>query len=441
MDIIQHGFVVVDSPRGNDATAERDSWSQPFATVGKAFESLRDYDTLLIYPGPYMETPQEPVNVLDLEAGGAALVLEDRRCVTIRGIGLPEIWFTSHGSGLAIKNCADIRVEGLKLRGAGLLTEPKPYYFALLLLDGVNEGITIRDCVFAESGNHGIGHLLGPRATNNSLIENNRFLTGGHLNHPVLSYDGAAIALGGSGNLIYGNRIERWLRGMEFESGSYPGLDTPTSRNIFSHNKVLQCWWQHVLVVPTHLQAALFDQLLIEGNIIQGWGAQPPQNFNANATFAHEGIYFGGGVNAQIRGNDISDMWDGIGLRMTADWCDIRDVLVSDNRIRNVDRTGIHAISMPKQGAVQRCRINSNKIGPCGGRGIWINGDYNVIESNGIHLCRGSQIWEGLYVEAGRRNVFRNNRLIDCLALLDKGTETRATENDQFWETLRAPRR
>jgi hypothetical protein len=439
MDMIQHGFVVVDSPRGNDITAERDSWSRPFATVGKAFASLRDYDTLLIYPGPYMEVPLEPVDVLDLQGGGAPLWLRDCRCVTIRGIGMPEIWFTSHGSGLCIENGTDILVEGIKFRGAGLLTEPKLYYFALLLLSGINESITVRNCVFTESGNHGLGHLLGPRMTNNSLIENNRFLTGGHLNHPTLWRDGAAIALGGSGNMIYGNRVERWARGMEFESGNHPGLDAPTSRNIFSHNKVLQCWWQHVVVMPTHQQAALFDQLLIEGNIIQGWGAQPEQSFDPNSTFAHEGIYFAGGVNAQIRGNDISDMWDGIGLRMTADWSNIEDVLVTDNRIWNVDRTGIHAVCIPEQSTLQRCRFMSNKIGPCGGRGIWLNGDYNVIEGNGIHLCAGTELWEGLFVEGGRRNILRQNRLIDCLGLADHGTETRATDNDQIWDVRQAP--
>jgi hypothetical protein len=439
MDIIQHGFVVVDSPHGNDTTAERDSWARPFATLSRALETVRDYDAVFVYPGPYMETPQEPTDVLNQPAGGAALRLRDRRCVTIRGLGLPEIWFTTHGNGLAIENCSEIRIEGLKFRGAGLLTEPKPYYFALLLLNGINESIVVRDCVFTESGNHGIGHLLGPRTTNNSVFENNRFLLGGHLKHPLLNRDGAAIALGGSGNLIYGNRIERWLRGMEFESGDFPGQDTPTARNIFSHNKLLQCWWQHVAVIPTHRQAALFDQILIEGNIIQGWGAPPDQTFDPEGIYSHEGIYVGGGVNTQIRGNDISDMWDGIGLRLTADWCDIRDALVTENRIRNVGRTGIHAVSIPSQGTVQRCRFNSNKIGPCGGRGIWINGDYNVVEGNGVHLCADTQLWEGVYVEDGRRNVLRQNRLIDCLPIADHGTETRATDNDQFWDTQRAP--
>ena len=439
MDSIQHGFIVVDSPRGNDATAQRDSWTQSFATVSKAFQLVRDYDTVLIYPGPYMETPLEPVDITDLPGGGAPLWLLNHRCVTIRGIGLPEIWLTAHGCGLSIESCTNILVEGIQFRGMGLLTEPKPYSFALLLCTGINEALTVRDCFFTESGDHGIAHLIGPRTTNNSVFENNRFYMGGHMNHPTLQLDGTAIAVGGSGNRFYGNRIERWLRGIEFESGDFPGLDTPTSRNIVSHNKLLQCWWQHLIVVPMHRQAALFDQLLIEGNIFQGWGVQPPQTFSP-LTFAHEGIYFGGGINAQIRGNDISDMWNGIGLRMTADWCDVQDVLVSDNRIWNVDRTGIHATAIPGVGNVNRCRFNSNKIGPCGGRGIWINGDYNVAEGNGIHLCDGTQLWEGLYVEAGNRNILRQNRLIDCLPLADNGTETLSVDNDPFWDTKRPPR-
>jgi hypothetical protein len=515
MDTVERGYVVVDGARGDDATAQRDSWSRPFATLSEAFKTIQDNDTVLIYPGVYTETPAEPLDILDLPGGGAPLWLRQRRCVALQGIGFPEIHFTAHGNGLAIEDCTDIRIEGLKFRGAGLITEPKLYYFALLFCHGVNEALVVRDCVFTESGDHGIGHLLGPRTTNNCVIENNRFYLGGHMKHPVLWRDGAAIALGGSGNVIYGNRIERWLRGMEFESGDYPGHDTPTSRNIFSHNKVLQCWWQHILVTPTHRQADLFDQILIEGNIVQGWGARPEQSFDPASTFAHEGIYFAGGVNAQIRGNDISDMWDGIGVRMTADWSDIADVLVSENRIWNVGRTGIHAQGRPagiiytiprlratreEDGAikiavsgtrgqtvciqradgleqpwtdwrrlvltvqggeltdpdaafagqhfyrvlletdgpsfnVKRCRFIKNKIGPCGGRGIWLNGDYNVVESNDVHLCQDTQLWEGLYVQAGWRNMLRRNRLIDCLPLLDQGAGTQAVDNDHFWET------
>lgn len=441
---VQHGFIVVDSPRGNDATAQRDSWVYPFATVSAAFRAIRDYDTVLIYPGPYQETPLEPLDISVLAGGGAPLWLQNRRSVAIQGIGRPVIWFTSHGNGLCIESCTDVRVEGLHLRGAGLLLEPKAYFFALLLCSGYNEQLQIRNCLFSESGDHGIAHLLGPRTTNNSVIENNQFSTGGHLNHPLLVRDGAAIALGGSGNQIYGNRIEFWLRGMEYESGSFPGQNTPTSRNVFSHNKILQCWWQHMIITPTHLTGGLFDQLIIEGNFIQGWGAEPDVNLGPNNRFSHDGIYLAGGANVQIRGNEISDMWDGVGMRLTADWGDISDMLVSENRIWNVDRTGIHAQSVAAQGnnpafTLRRCRFVNNQIGPCGGRGILVNGDYNVVESNDVHECgRDGETWEGVYIEGGRRNIVRRNRLIDCRPLGDRGSETRAGDNDQFWET-RAP--
>jgi hypothetical protein len=517
METTQSGYVVVDALRGDDSSAERDSWTQPFATVARAMRVVRDFDTLLVYPGTYKESPEAPLDVSSQPGGGAPLWLKDRRCVTIRGIGMPEICLTGHGCGLTIENGTDIMVEGLTFRGAGPLTEPRPYYFALLLLSGTNESITVRDCVFTESGNYGLGHLFGSRMTNNSVIKNNRFLTGGHLNHPRLGRDGAAIAVGGSGNVIYGNRVERWVRGMEFESGDQPELDAPTSRNIFSHNKIMQCWWQHVVVLPRHRQAGLFDQLLIEGNIIQGWGWEPQRSLDPDSTFAHEGIYFGGGVNALICGNQISDMGDGFGLRMKADWCNIEDVLVTNNRIWNVGRGAIQARGNPigstvspiqlaaqRQGGaiklsvsgakgqtvqlqrrpavserwthwqnltlsggtdevndpdlergqsfyravvddpsppcqLKRCRFVKNKVGPCGGRGIWLKGDFNIVECNDIHHCASTAPWEGVYVEGGCQNAVRCNLLVDCLPVADQGINTLGLSNDHFWETLRPP--
>ena len=207
-------------------------------------------------------------------------------------------------------------------------------------------------------------------------------------------------------------------------------------------------------------------------------------------------------------------MWDGIGIRLDADWGAIRDALVSENRIWNVGRTGIHlasygtpepsyddeteltaqivvsvedgvvqlavtgpaghSVRMQRRpsctgvwtdwrsfmfgdgpveftdsdsgdanhffyrvvgavgptGRVKRWRLAHNKVCPGCGRGIWINGDFNVIDSNGVHQCRDGQIWEGLFVESGRGNVIRQNRLLDCLPLADHGTETRTEDND-----------
>lgn len=445
METVQHGFIVVDSPRGNDATARRDSWSKPFATLSRAFPFIEDNDTVLIYPGPYLETPREPLDIAEMPGGGAPLWIKNRRNVTLRGLGLPEIWFAAHGNGLTIESCVNVTIEGIQFRGAGILTEPQPYYFALLMLHGVNEFIRVRDCVFTQSGNHGIAHLLGPRTTTNSLIENCRFSIGGHMNQPNLGRDGAAIAIGGAGNVIRNNLIEQWLRGMEYESGDFPGRNAPTSRNVFSHNKILNCWWQHMLITPIHQKAELFDQILIENNIIQGWGMKPPQTFDPKTEFQHEGIYFTGGINAQIRGNAISDMWGGGGMRIAAEWSDVRDLLVSENRVWNVDLTGISALAVQRTAPAPsynliRCRLTNNKVGPCGGRGIWIRGDYNVVESNDVHLCGSSQLWEGLYVDQGKRNIFRRNRLIDCLPPADLANETLMADNDHYWDTKRPPR-
>src|SRR5258708_3195200 len=103
MESTQHGFIVVDSQRGNDANAQRDSWTNPFATVSQAFLRIQDDDTVLIYPGSYLETPLEPVDIANLPGGGAPLWLQNRSGVTLRGLGLPEIRITAPGNGLTIE--------------------------------------------------------------------------------------------------------------------------------------------------------------------------------------------------------------------------------------------------------------------------------------------------------------------------------------------------
>src|SRR5512133_1949704 len=123
IETAQHGFIVVDSPRGNDETAQRDSWTNPYATVSKAFKAVQDNDTVLIYPGPYLEKPDPPLDIFRQPGGGAPLWLLGRQGVSICGMGRPTIWFVDHGNGLVLENCTDIRIEGLHLRGAGILTE------------------------------------------------------------------------------------------------------------------------------------------------------------------------------------------------------------------------------------------------------------------------------------------------------------------------------
>jgi hypothetical protein len=420
------GYIVVDSPRGNDETAQRDSWTHPYASLSRALQFVQNNDTVLVYPGPYMETPQEPLyEVYELPGLGAALHLQNLSGVTIRGIGRPVVWFTTHGNGLALENCTDIRIEGLHFRGAGQLMESQPYLFALLLLHGSNDRIQVRDCIFSESGNHGIGHLVGPRGTDNSVFENNQFLTGGHLRQPYLVADGAAIAVGGSDNRICGNHIRDWLRGIELES-SVP--DSTTSRNVVSGNRIYRCLWQSILVVPEHQNPDLFDQIIISDNIIQGTGC------STSPGFIQEGISVWGGQNMRLSGNTIQDMFNGLGIHVHTDKAPVHNVIISENLIKNVDRTGIHVArtTFPARSTVfplSACQVHHNVVGPVGGRGIWIEGDYNSIDFNHIRDCGVETVWEGLYLAGGSHNAFRFNMLTDSpMSLL--GQETIESGND-----------
>jgi hypothetical protein len=122
-------------------------------------------------------------------------------------------------------------------------------------------------------------------------------------------------------------------------------------------------------------------------------------------------------------------------------WADWRELVLTGGADEFVDEgTGEEACcfyravlpAAPVHGRIKRCRIANNLIGPCLGRGIWVNGDDNVVESNDVHRCRDGRLWEGLFVEGGSRNAVRQNRLIECLPLRDLGVATRARDNDHF---------
>ena len=349
----------------------------------KVFYQAKSGDTIVICPGDYTFTPTVSDKPVDLYQWGSALQLANKSNITIRGKGQVSIRFTSHGNGLMIRNCENIKVENINFYGQGLIVD-KDYYFALLLLDGRNRKIKISNCGFYDSGNHGIGHLFGPRDTCESEFVGNEFINGGNMRRSVLIKDGAAIAVGGYSNLFERNKIKRWLRGIELECGDFPLQPTIPIRDVrIINNFFEECYWQSILATPNSPEKyKLFENILVNNNIIKGWGKKPENSDAWGGNFNHEGLYVTGGVGFQISNNLISDMWDGCGIRMVAEHGNIEKSLISCNDFR---RNGRSDVLLAPGASGYKCSnnfIQGNNLFQTLGYPLWIDGDNNVVSNN-----------------------------------------------------------
>lgn len=385
MIIIEPSHIIVDAINGDDMTAQRACASRPFQTLKAALGLVEDSDTVLVYPGRYSIEPK----TCNLTA------LKD---VTIRGLGNPVLKMTDHGTGILINGCLRTTIEGLELQGCGPLLTPNSLYFAAVQHAGINDGTTVRRCRFEGWGNHGIAHLDGPRTSDNGLYEDNTFINGGNYNHATLRGDGAAIAIGGWGTTIRGNRIVNWLRGIEVEA-SEPGHST--NDVVVENNRISECPGWSICVIPTHGNAELFARHRYSGNIINGLppGAMVPPNSGAQC-----GIYFGGGVGAIISDNLVTDIGNGNGIALIASWSDVREVVASGNQITRANRHSL-CVSPGAAGKASNCTLLSNRISHGAGRGIYVEGEGNFISGNHVTDCD----YVGVHIVGGATNGSATN--------------------------------
>lgn len=319
-----------------------------------AFKRLNSGDVVLIYPGDYRltptNTPESPY--------GAELVLQNVFGVRIVGLGRPSLTRVTHGSAILIHDCDNVRIENVAFIGPGILRGVEnEISYALVQFYSLNRRIVIEHCMFLDGGNHGIAHLWGPRTTCDCLFQHNHFENGGNYSRKTLLYDGAACAVGGGNNRFLHNRVVNWLRGAEIEN---PFPPTQSSNCVIAHNTFERCPWQTILVTPdcapSQIPQAIgtFDNIHIKDNTIIGTKTKTEKVSNT-------GIYLTGGRFAQITGNVIRDIADGIGILFQAEHGDIEDCLIESNTIAGVDRNGIH-LMRGSSGTVKRCVVRGNML-------------------------------------------------------------------------------
>ena len=223
MEMTEYGYVIVDAAQGNDLAAKRDCRTRPFKTLKAAFPQIRNNDTVLVYPGVYNENPiDSDTPFWDLPMSGAAIGLYDKHFVTFQGVGRPEIHFTCHGNGMIWTSCTNCTFTGFKITGMGYMKKGPGRYFALFLFNGVNRHHQVYDNIGADSGDHIIAHLAGPRTIYDTKVFNNRFYRCGQMISGSPWPDGVAVGLGGFGNGIDDNYFEECNRCIEVESAISP---------------------------------------------------------------------------------------------------------------------------------------------------------------------------------------------------------------------------
>ncbi len=407
MDMVQRGYVIVDASRGRDETAERDSLTRPFKTVKAAFAQVADNDTVRIYPGVYTETPVYDANWASLAMCGAAFGLVNKKNVTIEGIGWPEIRIAAHANGMVLFSCTNCRMTGMKFSGLGYMRKGPGHYYALVLLHGVNRGHHFDNNVFADSGDHLLAHLSGPRTVFDSKVTNCRFYRTGQMIPGSPWPDGVAVGFGGYGNTVAGNYFEECNRCVEVESGEVPNDGVEAINISIVDNKIYHPWSHPIMVTPM-LPDKVYGKLIISRNHIQGWGRDPKPDFGGH--WAPLGIWLTGAESALITENVFSDLWDACAVQLEAAACSIRNVIVANNLFNNIGRSPV-SMTQPVPGVVlEFCQVHHNQIRDCQGRAIWVQGSYNTIESNVII----NSDYAGLFEQAGRWNIWRGNRLFDC---------------------------
>lgn len=343
-----------------------------------ALSQCQDYDTIVVRQGVYSFTPLLPTTDAWQTGpdGGAALRLWNRNGVRIIGDNYPSLTFTP-GSGLCLQNCQDIEISGLTFQGSGYTTTPEKWYFALMLLAETNSRLHVHDCGFWDSGNHGIGHLMGS-STDDSVFKNNTFLRGGHLNRPAdtegqpaLGGDGAAMAVRGSRNVYRGNLITDWLRGIEIEA-----KDNEASNNVVENNELRNVFWHGIFVTPTGGDPAKCRRNIIRRNrLASGPGM-------GNFTMAHP-IYLSGGYMQTVEDNDIHcKPGDWCAVDASANHCNLTPVIFR-NRVFG-GRFGIGIGFNDKPAGELFAWVAQNQLDSCEGAGIGYRGMSHQVWSNRI---------------------------------------------------------
>jgi hypothetical protein len=217
----------------------------------------------------------------------AALLLANKSDVTLEGVGMATIQsLATHGSLICLYNVTNCNVRDITWVGPGLVQTNNTHWYAAITYLGSNRGGRV-------SGNHisniqhGVAHLGRPNDTDGLVIQDNLFEDGGNELHTQLTFDGAAIAVGGRNQIIRGNTIRRWTRGIELEGGE---TTTPTSGNLVEGNHIMFCRREGICQLATSGNAVDYSGNTLADNVLSG---------------CKLGIYVTGGQDLIISGGSV----------------------------------------------------------------------------------------------------------------------------------------
>jgi hypothetical protein len=261
----------VDATTGNNTTAVRGRQDRPYLTVQAAVSACQSGDTIQLLPGTYSVTPT--LVITDTPLYGAPIAITNRNNIMLRGSGRDNTIISATGQGnvVLLYGVNGFTMQDLQIKGSVNNGNGGNAYYALVLCEGTNSNVTIKDCVLRDSGEHGIADLYNTVGTTGARISNVNFYNIGNTNHPGLIWDGACLASLANVTMenCYADGFVRF-----FEAERTP-VGAGLGQMIVSGNLTTNMWnyGQAVTIFPTHHDDDCQQHLLRKN-----WGSQSGWN-------------------------------------------------------------------------------------------------------------------------------------------------------------------
>lgn len=227
---VTHANIYVDPIYGNDATAVRNSWGSPYATLSAGLSNALSGDLVVCRPGTnFVKT------ALIYSNGVPGLRIVGKQNIRIEGNGLTLLATNWCGEMMVISNSPGTYVRGLTFigwrtnnvlaipgNGRGLSSPNGSVLHAALRLQAGCSGTILDDLVFTNIQNHAIGEMNDSQVigdSTNIVVRNCRFYRVGTQISTTNGWyangmDGAAIVTA-QGWEIYNNYFEECAFGVE----------------------------------------------------------------------------------------------------------------------------------------------------------------------------------------------------------------------------------
>lgn len=274
----------------------------------------------------------------------AAFALDGLHDLVIDGSG-NSISCETHGDVFALRDCHNVTIQNLTIRGAGITGQPNDL-FALINLIGPCSEIRVRDCRFLDFGNHAISQLNGPKLARNVTVSDCFFRNGGNAAHPVLKDDGACVSGIGSQWTVRNCTAVDCLRGFEIEGGQ---TLSEFQQIAIRDNRLQRMQGTGIMIFGSVGAESRFRDITIAGNFIDGLLE------NNRSQYGSVGILCQAGHSLTISGNTC----------------------------RSFQRSGI-SVDCLIPGAMAAVRIIDNTSSDCLWRALQVSGTEKAIISGNV---------------------------------------------------------